>query len=734
MRGAPDDQEHPASAGHLARPPALPSPSEQVSTLFRQVRLSPAADLPALVSELESLAAELEAGTDAEALLQALHARLWAVHHSGARLEHSLEAADDLRAAAAARREGVWTAVGHACRGLIRVEAGQAGAALPDLAEAELQVGGATVGAATSAPGERVAPFLLMDTLARAYARLRLPERSAFLREEATRLPEGHRADDEAEFRAAWAADLAVQALEPLAMGTGVPDPAVLSRAEQVGAALGRMPSEVVGERLGRGQDAVRALAAAYHGQPTAALRLLGRNAFGEARDLPPLQRQIATLAAMKAHVLVGSLASARSLDEAASATPAPTVHVVLDICRARERAWLEAHAGGDVQPVLHRLSALLVRLSWQALDLVADTARQALEQHATREESRTDALTGVGNRRALDEELRHLLRFAALPLSLVLVDVDHFKHVNDAFTHVVGDEVLRRVATALAGQLRTGDRLLRYGGDEFVVLLPETGDAEAHRVAQRMTQAVADVDWAAVHDDLAVSVTSGCAALWSLTGRRPDADAERLFRRADEALLEAKRSRTATPEPTPDAASPSSPPAPAAPAPAAPAPAAPAPPPLAPAPSTAPFGPSASSTAPSLPSAAETTGWTLTPAHGTAPVPAPAPQRPTSPALPPTSPALPPSGSAHATPAATPPGGLPRRPRRHAAPDDSVTDYVAGRRLAAGPTAPAEPADPTPSTTVIDLRGLPSRRERLRPRPQQRSAANAFEDPVPEE
>jgi diguanylate cyclase (GGDEF)-like protein len=158
--------------------------------------------------------------------------------------------------------------------------------------------------------------------------------------------------------------------------------------------------------------------------------------------------------------------------------------------------------------------------------------------------ESRTDPLTGAGNRRALDEELRHMLRFTPMPLALVLVDIDDFKQVNDAFTHVVGDEVLRRVAECLSRELRVGDHLARYGGDEFIALLPRTGDQEARQVAQRMSDAIATLPWGELADGLSVRVSTGSSALWSLTGRRPDRDAENLFRRADEALLDAKRRR----------------------------------------------------------------------------------------------------------------------------------------------------------------------------------------------
>jgi diguanylate cyclase (GGDEF)-like protein len=329
-----------------------------------------------------------------------------------------------------------------------------------------------------------------------------------------------------------------------MAAGRGEPDQSLLERALAVSARLDELPRAVVPEQLRRGVQGVRALAATYRGRPSEALRLLGQDAFGEPRNLQPLERQIVTLAAIHAHALVGSVATARSLDEAATPVPAGLPHLVLDACRARERLWLETHAGGDVVPVLTRLDDVLARIGWLGMDLVAQTARQVLEHQILRVESRTDPLTAVGNRRALDEELRRMLRFTPMPLALVLVDIDHFKQVNDAFTHVVGDEVLRRVAECLGRELRVGDHLARYGGDEFIALLPRTGDQEARQVAQRMSDAIGRLPWAELADGLTVGVSTGSAALWSLTGRRPDRDAENLFRRADEALLEAKRRR----------------------------------------------------------------------------------------------------------------------------------------------------------------------------------------------
>ena len=96
-------------------------------------------------------------------------------------------------------------------------------------------------------------------------------------------------------------------------------------------------------------------------------------------------------------------------------------------------------------------------------------------------------------------------------------------------------------MAGVLAESMPADGRLLRYGGDEFVVLLPGTGDAEARHGAETLVAAVNDYPWSLVAAGLQVRVTTGCSALWALSGRRPAADAARLFRRADEALLDAK-------------------------------------------------------------------------------------------------------------------------------------------------------------------------------------------------
>ena len=112
---------------------------------------------------------------------------------------------------------------------------------------------------------------------------------------------------------------------------------------------------------------------------------------------------------------------------------------------------------------------------------------------------SETDALTGLQNRRSFDARLTECYgasRRSGRPLSILLLDVDHFKSFNDTYGHQAGDDVLRIVARALRDSVRTTDVLARYGGEEFVVILPDTDEDGAVTLAERCRRAVAAVNW----------------------------------------------------------------------------------------------------------------------------------------------------------------------------------------------------------------------------------------------
>lgn len=152
-----------------------------------------------------------------------------------------------------------------------------------------------------------------------------------------------------------------------------------------------------------------------------------------------------------------------------------------------------------------------------------------------------TDALTGVRNRRWFMEqaalEFERATRHGR-PLAMVLIDVDHFKRVNDDHGHQAGDRLLVEIAQTCAMTLRRTDLLARFGGEEFIVLLPETGQREAVRLAERMRQAVQ----AGLRDpqhplQVPVTISLGVVAMSAAT---PTLDA--LIRATDQALYDAKR------------------------------------------------------------------------------------------------------------------------------------------------------------------------------------------------
>jgi diguanylate cyclase (GGDEF)-like protein len=144
------------------------------------------------------------------------------------------------------------------------------------------------------------------------------------------------------------------------------------------------------------------------------------------------------------------------------------------------------------------------------------------------------DGLTGLPNRRLFEETLsREIARSyrRRAPLSLAVIDVDHFKDVNDAAGHQTGDEVLRQVGTALLANTKGSDLAVRYGGDEFVVLLPDCSAADAVGVAERLRAAVAR--------DVAAAPVTVSAGVGELPGNA--GDHERLVAAADAALYTAK-------------------------------------------------------------------------------------------------------------------------------------------------------------------------------------------------
>jgi diguanylate cyclase (GGDEF)-like protein len=152
---------------------------------------------------------------------------------------------------------------------------------------------------------------------------------------------------------------------------------------------------------------------------------------------------------------------------------------------------------------------------------------------------SRTDGLTGLWNRRHIQEQLvsaTSLARRHGTPLSALMVDIDHFKRVNDTEGHAAGDRVIQEVAARIRVCLRSEDLLARWGGEEFLVVLPLSGPEAAETVGERVRRAVAAPPEAIDEPSACVTVSLGCATL--LPGEEPEA----MVARADAALYDAKR------------------------------------------------------------------------------------------------------------------------------------------------------------------------------------------------
>ena len=153
---------------------------------------------------------------------------------------------------------------------------------------------------------------------------------------------------------------------------------------------------------------------------------------------------------------------------------------------------------------------------------------------------SREDGLTGLTNRRSLDERLAEyyaISRVEHRSLTVALMDIDHFKSVNDRFSHQMGDQVLQRVGEILGTCCRESDIAARYGGEEFALVLPNLTLEQSLIVCERVRQTVQNYDWSTLHLDLRVTLSIGLATLTPLLD-----SPEALIHRADEHLYEAKQ------------------------------------------------------------------------------------------------------------------------------------------------------------------------------------------------
>jgi diguanylate cyclase len=189
-------------------------------------------------------------------------------------------------------------------------------------------------------------------------------------------------------------------------------------------------------------------------------------------------------------------MASAKKFLTAAIADNRSQIRAISDVAGRSE-------AGLDPKLLVENLMNELAKAATRATRLETsfvektrelDMIRESLSK--SEERARTDTLTGLPNRRALEEFFRNA-QIAAMergdPLSVLLVDIDHFKRFNDNFGHGVGDQVLRLMATVLRERVREGDLPARYGGEELIAVLPDAELAAREAVAERLRRAIAE-------------------------------------------------------------------------------------------------------------------------------------------------------------------------------------------------------------------------------------------------
>jgi diguanylate cyclase (GGDEF)-like protein len=192
----------------------------------------------------------------------------------------------------------------------------------------------------------------------------------------------------------------------------------------------------------------------------------------------------------------------------------------------------IEGAEPGEVAQLEARNAGLLGAVARGHLEIVWEI------EEVTRR-ARTDSLTGLANRRHFDEQLRRVVnetdRFGGT-CSLILVDLDHFKAVNDQFGHEAGDTVLKHVAAVLCDAVRTVDLCARYGGEEIAVLLPQTSEEGAHELAERLRSTLEQRPSSHGGRQIPVTASFGVATYPS-----PVPYGDWLVLAADKALYEAK-------------------------------------------------------------------------------------------------------------------------------------------------------------------------------------------------
>ena len=217
--------------------------------------------------------------------------------------------------------------------------------------------------------------------------------------------------------------------------------------------------------------------------------------------------------------------------------------------CYASEQSSLYALMGRDFYRLIKDSPSLAIKIMYRMSNITTRRLRSTGEflsdmvvwGKRARKRAITDELTGVYNRHFLDDALEnqiHRAREGGSPLSVVMVDLDHFRSINDAYGHEVGDEILLSAVEIFKRHLRERDILARYGGDEFTILLPHTGIEKARSLAQMVCDEMEQVETLQHRGGTLTRITTsqGIAAFPTHANNLPA-----LMKKADEALYRAK-------------------------------------------------------------------------------------------------------------------------------------------------------------------------------------------------
>lgn len=198
-----------------------------------------------------------------------------------------------------------------------------------------------------------------------------------------------------------------------------------------------------------------------------------------------------------------------------------------------------------------HQLASRFHRLKEQ-ISVLEEQNRQAKIAHEDAEKNNLrlkelimqDPLTGIFNRRYLMEQLHRQVRLSmryGQPLAVIFIDIDYFKEINDTYGHQTGDEVLREFVRVLSATIRGTDILTRYGGEEFIILAPQTDEKSAVRLAERIREAIAANVFHTSRGTVHFTISAGVSIFHGKRDMKPEAVVGKLLDLADRRCYEAK-------------------------------------------------------------------------------------------------------------------------------------------------------------------------------------------------